>query len=285
MGLRRLVVSADGRVRSGWVVLAFALIAGVVTALASAAATALGMREVTGLDDPRAALFTWPMLLGALAATLVCRRAFDAPVGLERSGAGRQLALGVAGGVALVALACVGPMLAGVTTLRWGAAPAPRLVLAALVHALAIAPTGLAEELLLRGVPLRALARGTHPVVAVLLTSLTFGALHLTNPNASPVAALVVALVGVWFGAAALRTGSLWAPIGLHVGWNFGEGFVFGQPVSGLQPGAALLEARWPAQAGFWSGGDFGPEAAGWTAALLAGAVALTMAWPRAKSP
>lgn len=279
--MKRVFVAADGRVRSGWVVLVFTLFAGLVAGGLNLGVTVLIGNELGALDDPRAAFFTWPTLLGALLATLVCRVAFKEAVGLDLDDAGRRFAFGVVGSVGLVGLACVGPALAGATTLRFSGEPVSRLLFTSLVHAFAVAPTGIAEELLLRGLPLKALARGTHPVAAVLVTGGVFGALHLTNPNASAVAALNVALVGVWFGAVAVRTGSLWMPFGLHVGWNYVEGVVFGQPVSGIPPGVALFRGAWPGAAGFWSGGDFGPEAAGWTAVLLGVAVVVTLAWPR----
>lgn len=283
--MKRIFVAADGRVRSGWVLLVFALVAGGVIGGLDFAAMILVGYDLRDIDDPRAAFFTWPTLLGALAATLVCRFAFKEEVGLRLEHAARRVAWGAVAGLGLVALASVVPALVGATTLRWSGNSASRLLFVSLIHAFALAPTGIAEELLLRGVPLKALSRGTHPVVAVTLTGLVFGALHLMNPNASAVAALNVALVGAWFGAVAVRTGSLWMPFGLHVAWNYAEGVVFGQPVSGIAPGVAFFRASWPHDAGFWSGGDFGPEAAGWTAVLLAVAIVVTLVWRRPSGP
>ena len=90
-----------------------------------------------------------------------------------------------------------------------------------------------------------------------------------------------MALVGAWFGATMIRSGSVWMPMGLHVAWNFFEGFVFGQPVSGNPPGTSLFVAGPAAPPGFWSGGAFGPEAAGWTALVLVAGLALTLVSPR----
>ena len=97
------------------------------------------------------------------------------------------------------------------------------------------------------------------------------------NPAATWLAALQVALVGAWFGALTVRTGSLWVAMGLHVAWNFFEGFVFGQPVSGNAPGTSLLIGGNAAAPTFWSGGAFGPEAAGWTAVVLVLGLGLTL--------
>jgi hypothetical protein len=142
-----------------------------------------------------------------------------------------------------------------------------------------LGPTAVGEELMLRGVVLRQLARGTRPWIAVALTGSCFGAMHLLNPSATAVAALNVALVGVWFGVLALRS-SLWSSIGAHVAWNWFEGFFYGQPVSGIEPGRALLSG-WLDGAPFFSGGQFGPEAAGVTSVLLALAIVVSVGWNR----
>lgn len=279
--MKRLFVGDEGRVRSGWVVATFGAVAGLVLLTLTLAREAWADADKLGsLDSPAAGWFTWPTLLAGLGATAVCHRVFAEGAGLALEGAARRFGLGLALSAAVVTAACVVPSLVGVAPLHGtgvGLASVARVVV---VHALCVAPTAVGEELLLRGVPLRALARGTNPSAAVAVTGGLFGLFHLLNPGASLVAALNVALVGAWFGAVAWRTGSLWMSCGLHVGWNFTEGVVFGQPVSGLLPGTSLLASSAPAGPGFFHGGAFGPEAAGWTAVLLVLALAVTLAWP-----
>jgi hypothetical protein len=54
-------------------------------------------------------------------------------------------------------------------------------------------------------------------------------------------------------------TKQLWLPIGLHIGWNFFEGVIFGFPVSGMNSyKLVLLRESGPKT---WTGGEFGPEA------------------------
>ena len=56
-----------------------------------------------------------------------------------------------------------------------------------------------------------------------------------------------------------LRTGRLWLSIGLHIGWNFFEGAVFGFSVSGLEI-PSLIHQRVSGPL-LITGGAFGPEA------------------------
>ncbi len=115
------------------------------------------------------------------------------------------------------------------------------------------------EELLIRGYYLQNLRDGLNLPWAVLLSSVIFGIAHILNPNASWMAAANIALAGVFFAFAWWRTKSLWLPIGLHIGWNFTLGVVFGFPVSGMP--TYRLAAPTITGPAVWTGGEFGPEA------------------------
>lgn len=275
---RRWLRDGRGRIRSGWVVTVFTLVA---VAVGSALHGAIWFFHLNAaypmsLDDPLLGLETAANLISGVAATLVAR-AMGQEAGFERP---KLLALGlVAAAVMLCLTVGIGAFASGaiaVSACSW------RLLAGAQQLAL-IGPTALAEELWLRGAALRALARGTHPAFAVGGTGLVFGLLHLMNPDASAIAALNVALVGIWFGAMAWRAQSIWPAVGAHLAWNWFEGFVWGQNVSGIQAGCSLLTAT--TQPPFWGGGGFGPEASGFTALLLAVACAVTLAWPRRAPP
>lgn len=280
---RRLSVwkSASGHVRAGWVLVSYAALAqlGVVgTSFATWRLTRFGVRD---LDDPSLFFSSLQVLVGAVLANAVCALLFREAIGLRDVRRGRHFLLGVGVGAVMLTGATVVPAFRGVTSLQPSTTGVSTLLLRGVHQALALAPAGVGEELLLRGLPLLVLARSTRPWFAVVLTGSVFGALHLTNPNASLVAALNVALVGVFFGVVALQTGSLWCSMGLHLAWNFFEGFVFGQPVSGIEPATAIFTAGWPEDLSFWSGGAFGPEAAGWTAVLLVVATAVAATVPQ----
>jgi hypothetical protein len=263
---------AIGRVRAPIVVVVFALVAIGCELGLTIVLGLLDLLTFDDLDSPRVIFSTAPTLVSGLIATLVCWLLFREQTGLRERRPHVRFSEGfVIGGLALT-VCCVAPAVAGATSLTLTSRSAG-----------VVAGLGLLE-LLLRGLGFQALRRGTGDIPAVVISSVVFGGLHLFNPGASWLAALAVALVGLWFGAITIRTGSVWMSMGLHVAWNFFEGFVFGQPVSGNAPGTALLLGEAPATAGFWSGGTFGPEAAGWTGVVLCVAVGCTLALPRARA-
>lgn len=115
------------------------------------------------------------------------------------------------------------------------------------------------EELLSRGYHLQTIASGTNLFWGVVISSAVFGLLHLGNPNATWVSAAGIFFAGVFLAYGYIRTNQLWLPIGLHWGWNFFEGVVFGFPVSGLDIYALTRIAVTGPE--LWTGGRFGPEA------------------------
>ena len=79
-------------------------------------------------------------------------------------------------------------------------------------------------------------------------------------------------------GAAYAATRSLWLPIGIHMGWNFTEGGVFGAAVSGGGGGHGIVSMPLTGP-DLLTGGAFGPEASLVSVALwLAVSVGL-IAW------
>ncbi|RPJ19755.1 MAG: CPBP family intramembrane metalloprotease [Chloroflexi bacterium] len=115
------------------------------------------------------------------------------------------------------------------------------------------------EELLSRGYHLQTIASGINLFWGVIISSAVFGLLHLGNPNATWVSAAGIFFAGVYLAYGYIRTKQLWLSIGLHIGWNFFEGVVFGFPVSGLGTYALTrINIHGPE---LWTGGAFGPEA------------------------
>jgi membrane protease YdiL (CAAX protease family) len=128
-----------------------------------------------------------------------------------------------------------------------------------LISLLGFILVGWNEELLSRGYHLQNLKDGLNTLWAVIISSAIFGGLHLSNPNAIWLSALGIFFAGVFLAYGYLRTRQLWLPIGLHIGWNFFEGVIFGFPVSGLETYRLIrTSVKGPV---LWTGGLFGPEA------------------------
>ena len=120
------------------------------------------------------------------------------------------------------------------------------------------------EELIYRGAIFRIVEEGFGTTVALALSGLLFGLSHLGNNAATLASALSIAVAGgITFGLIYTLTRSLWLPIGVHFGWNFAQGALFGAPVSGYQLQGAL---RFSFSGPTWvTGGVFGPEASIYT--------------------
>jgi membrane protease YdiL (CAAX protease family) len=109
---------------------------------------------------------------------------------------------------------------------------------------------------------LRLLWRAFGPVPAFTVAALVFGALHLANPGATPLAGATVVMAGLMFCALYALTGRLWVRIGLHLAWNLAQGYLFGATVSGGNLGGSILLSTTRPGAPLWlTGGTFGPEA------------------------
>jgi membrane protease YdiL (CAAX protease family) len=141
----------------------------------------------------------------------------------------------------------------------WQFDPFPKMIGSIVLGLLAYILVGWNEELLSRGYHLQNLIDGTNIIWGLVISSIIFGLAHLGNPNATWFGAVGVALAGLFLAYGYLRTRGLWLPIGLHIGWNFFEGVVFGFPVSGMESyhlARITVTGSEP-----WTGGSFGPEA------------------------
>ncbi|MEE8119898.1 MAG: type II CAAX endopeptidase family protein [Anaerolineales bacterium] len=118
---------------------------------------------------------------------------------------------------------------------------------------------GISEEIFSRGYHLQNLMDGLNLHWALFLSSSVFALLHFFNPSSSLMSTLGLLAAGYFLAYGWVRTRRLWLPIGLHIGWNFFEGNVFGFQVSGLDTFRLLLHT--PSGPEFITGGTFGPEA------------------------
>ena len=203
------------------------------------------------------------LALGALTAVLavlvyawvVRRTERRAPTEVARSGAGVRISRGVLIGFGMCLFVIGNIAFLGDYHVHGLGSVTGALGLVGFMAAAAVT-----EELLFRGVLFRVVEERTGTWIALLLTGVVFGLLHLFNPDASLWGATAIAIeAGFMLAACYAATRNLWVPIGLHFGWNFAIGGVFGAVVSGNGESKGLLDAT-TSGSSLVTGGDFGPE-------------------------
>ncbi len=114
------------------------------------------------------------------------------------------------------------------------------------------------EELVFRGLLIQNITKGLGVNWAILISTLIFSFIHSNNPNATPLSTLLIAFITFKLVYAYFKTGQLWLPMGLHLGWNFFQASVFGFASSGItSPSLINQSAIGPDHL---SGGSFGAE-------------------------
>jgi len=114
------------------------------------------------------------------------------------------------------------------------------------------------EELVFRGIIFQNMIKGLGLIWAVIISSILFGLVHAGNPDATLMSTLMIAFITPQLIYAYLKTGQLWLPIGLHLGWNFFQASVFGFASSG-QASPTMITQN-PIGPDWLSGGAFGAE-------------------------
>lgn len=193
----------------------------------------------------------------------------------------RELALGIAIGGAIMAI-IIGVMWSA----GWVVIAAAPITGVAEAMKQAI-QSAVIEETLMRIIIFRMLWRAFGVWPALLSTAILFGGLHLANPDASLFGAICL-IAGEGIGAGLyLLTGRVWISIGMHAGWNFALGWLFGSAVSGLDSFVSGPLRMHPAEgvAPLLSGGGFGPEAsvAAFVVSLAGSLICLTLAWRKGR--
>jgi membrane protease YdiL (CAAX protease family) len=179
-----------------------------------------------------------------------------AQVGFAPQHAIRDLVLGLIAGAALFTVVVLELVVTGHYRVS-AVALTPDLAMAVLL----LLPGAALEEMLFRGVLFRLNEEWAGSWVAIVVSAALFGAAHAANQGATWISTIAITLeAGVLLAAAYMVTRTLWFPIGMHFGWNFFEGPVYGTQVSGGHLTTSLLAGH--VSGPVWlTGGTFGPEA------------------------
>lgn len=248
--------AARPKVNATWRVVAYFVLLAIVNTIAfrieSVAAPYMPAWVATLLD---AAFYLGGVLLLTWGFCRFLDRSSLSQLGLRKQHWLGYLGAGLGLGAALVFAAFAVLRLAGLVTVEVSAGWLSAEWVASAVLWIVIS---FVEELGFRGYILQGLARGWGMPIAVVVSSVLFGAVHATNPNASALGVLTICVGGLLFASAYLVTRSLWLPIGLHIGWNLVETQVLGFAGSGhVQPSILHTTVQGPV---ILTGGAFGPE-------------------------
>ncbi len=255
----------EPRLRAGWRLVGQTLLVGLVNFLLGGITNLLGVPELTGKWGLLFRQFL--ELIRYVVSIYIARRWLDkrsfVSLGLKVT---RQAWLDVLAGIGIV-FVLMGLIYGVMSSLGWVTFEGfaweydglGTVLWNTLIFFVIFLLVGWNEELLSRGYHLQTIASGLNLFWAVILSSAFFGLLHLNSPHATWVSTTGIFLAGLFQAYGYIRTKQLWLPIGLHLGWNFCEGVVFGFPVSGLDI-YALTRIRVSGPA-LWTGGEFGPEA------------------------
>jgi membrane protease YdiL (CAAX protease family) len=211
-------------------------------------------------------IYRFGLLAAALGAGYFCARLFEAlpwrSLGLTlHAGWLRDLLIGSAIGFASLVVAVGIATIGSGLSFSFSDAGTASISKSMLGSVALLIVAALAEEAMFRGYGLQTLSRAGLAWLGVLLTSVPFALVHLSNPNVVPVVTFVnTALAGVWLAAAYLRTRSLWLPLGVHWSWNWALGWFFGLPVSGIKLVSSPLLNASDAGPSWLTGGSYGIE-------------------------
>jgi membrane protease YdiL (CAAX protease family) len=253
--------TSEGALRAPWRVVVFLVACAVCFAAAMAlVAPVVGwVLPLFGLGPIRSDELT--VLVAVLAAHAISLRVDGgrwSDVGLQREAASPRLLAG-GFGVGFVAILVPTVLLIAIGWLDHEPGGAGGVVPAALRASLLLLPAALNEELIARGYLFAVARKAGGPIVALAITSIFFGLLHIANPDVSAMSVTMVTLAGVFLGAVFLATNSLYAAWLAHFAWNFVMAVLFHVPVSGL-PMEAPAYRFVDAGPDWATGGAWGPE-------------------------
>ena len=172
---------------------------------------------------------------------------------------GAELGRGLVVGAVMILLVAGMEAALGLAHFGWSAESPGHIVIGGAVLGFWLLVAATNEELVFRGYPFQRLMDAIGPVGAIAAFSALFGLGHLGNPEHTWISTLNTMLVGIPLAVAYLRTRALWMSIGMHLAWNFVQGYTLGLPVSGIALPACIFT---PVVSGppWVTGGAYGPE-------------------------
>jgi uncharacterized protein len=284
MSLRHSPFARDGvsgkRVTRGWVAYLIVLGTLFVVQIGTIAAFEIALPVPAGspMSQVQEAIGDAAAILVIVLWVLLFERRSLSTMGFRHPGRGLvNLLVGIGAGIALVSLPVLFLVITGNyvvvdtpagTTSGFSATPVVVAMLALVVV------QGGGEEVLFRGFLLQNQVSKVPAWLAVLLPAFVFTVVHQVLSR--PLPFITIFAYAVFASLIVMRNNSLWGVMGLHAGWNWAMGYLYGIQVSGLPNKTETIINLTPAASApeWMTGGAFGTEgglAAAVTIVLAAG--------------
>jgi membrane protease YdiL (CAAX protease family) len=295
--IKAIFINKEAELRSGWRIVVFLIIFAIVAQLIGGFIFVLGVfvpafrhllqapadsvssawEEVLRFGILNLVSLLSVLIANAISAIWLERRSFASTGFQVHKGWVKDFTWGLALGAAALTIAVGIAAAAGATTFTLQNGDFATLAQSFAFFVIFFLIAAAFEEALIRGFVFQALEHNTGAVVAISITSLIFGILHLQNDDVTIFSTFNTILAGVWLGIAYLMTRSLWLATGLHFSWNFIMAYVFGLPVSGIKLFKTFAWLDGASTRKWISGTDYGPE--GGVAATIALLICTLVIW------
>lgn len=116
------------------------------------------------------------------------------------------------------------------------------------------------EEIGIRGWLIPHLGAKYGIAIAIFITSIVFGILHLFTPAVTVLSFVNLVLSGVFFALYAISEDCLWGVWGCHFGWNLALGNIYEFNVSGFSTTGSTIFKIKTIGTNVLTGGSYGPE-------------------------
>ncbi len=263
MTIRDVFINQKFQLRAGWRIVLYIILLTIISV-----PFGLTFPLITGVFGPKSfmseaivkLLLTIPSVIAAyLLLHFLDKRKFSSLGFNLRKGALRELLWGVGIGFVILTAAVGSMAIMGYEDIHLADQSYEYFAAGLFINLFLFVVVGFNEEILFRGYIFQSMIEGTNKIIAVAFFSLLFGAAHMANPNVSVFGVANIVLAGILLSLGYLQTKSLWLPIGLHIGWNFTQGYIWGLPVSGTSVFEPLMIAQ-ETGPDVITGGTFGPE-------------------------
>ena len=213
--------------------------------------------------NPAASLLTLFLTIAGVIACILLAKIIDKrklrDLGMEKKGFLKEYGKGILLGFGVFSIIILIEAILGAYTFD-GINPINVSTLLLILFAIGFMIQSFEEEIIMRGYLLPSVVAKHSALTGVIVSSVVFSLIHLSNASFSIVAFINIVLIGLVFGLLYVITDNIWVVSGFHFIWNFAQGCIYGIEVSGTNLNVSLLKSTQVVGKELVNGGSFGAE-------------------------